>query len=112
MKNLKCIVFDKDKFTKELMISFIAKTDGVITIKARDLKKADVIFVDADLFDGNYMTGLPANTKIVIVSSSQDYIHSLFKKEITDYFKKSELSLRRFEEAIKKIRISRKELKD
>ncbi len=106
MKNLKCTVLDQDKFTKELIVSFIKKTNGISLINSAETHKADVVFIDAALFDGDYLTGLKQNAKVVIISSNQKYIHSFFQNEIADYFSKSEIKYDRFMTSIEKVRTS------
>ncbi|MFK7954381.1 MAG: hypothetical protein AB8B73_16130 [Ekhidna sp.] len=101
---MKCLVYDEDKFTRELVLGFIKKTDGLISISQQEASEADILFVDAAIYDGDYRLGLQKDTKIVIVSSNKQYIHSFFQNEIEDYLMKSELSLERFEMSIRKIR--------
>ena len=104
MKDLKCIVYDEDRFTKELILSFIEMTEGISSVSKTQINEADILFVDAALFDGDYMIGLKSNAKVVIISSSKQFIHSFFKNKIADYFDKSEISYHRFLVSLEKVK--------
>ncbi len=104
MKDLKCVVYDEDRFSKELIISFIEKTKGVSNLEENAIDKADIVFVDAALFDGDYLTGLKSTAKVVIISSNQQFVHSFFQNEITDYFNKSDISYTRFLDSVEKVK--------
>ena len=104
MQQLSCIVLDKDTFLKKLLSSFISKTEGVTELSDADLSKADVLFVDAALYEGDYMLGLNPATQVVVVSANNIFIKALFDKEIADFLPKSEITYDKFLESVSKVR--------
>lgn len=79
-------------------------TEGVSTVGNAQINEADIVFVDAALFKGDYMAGLKSNAKIVVISSNQKFIHSYFQNKIADYFDKTEINYNRFLASLEKIK--------
>ena len=104
MEDLKCIVYDEDKFIKELILNFIEKTNGVSSINSNNIKEVDIVFADEAFFDGDYVTELKHDAKVIVVSSNQKFIHSLFQNKISGYLNKFEINYDSFLTSIKKIR--------
>ena len=105
MKELKCIVYDEDKFTKGLITSFIDKIHGIQQVEINEALEADIVYVDASLVKENYLKNLKPDAQIIIVSSNQNYIHSFFQNEIAEYINKSEISYGRILKSIENVRI-------
>lgn len=104
MRELKCIVYDEDKFTKELISSFIEQTEGVSYIKSSDTGNADIVFIDSEFYGTEYTTAKDSNTRVIVISSDQKYVSSFFRNEIADYLPKSEITYARFLKAISKVK--------
>ena len=90
------MVLDEDKFFSELIRDFINKTEGVSNLLASQIKEADIVFVDVDLFDGDYKTFLKPEAQIIIVSSDKKHINAFFKKETAGFIYKPDLNYTSF----------------
>ncbi|MFY0599013.1 MAG: hypothetical protein JXR03_05040 [Cyclobacteriaceae bacterium] len=102
MKKLFCEVYDNDRFSKELILEFINKTEG-IAVKNGSPEPADIIFADLDSNEPN-MSFDRLQSQLIIISSDKKHIHSLFQDKITDYLHKPDLSYERFLVSIDKVR--------
>ena len=103
VRELKCIVYDEDKFTKELISNFIDQTDGISNIQPSDNDHADVVFIDTEFYGSTFKLDKALNQQVIIISSNPKHIRSIFRNEIADYLHKSEITYSRFLKAIEKV---------
>ena len=104
VRELKCIVYDEDKFTKELIYNFIEQTEGISNLKPSNTENADVVFIDSEFYGTEYTPAKNSNTRVIVISSNHKYVSSFFRNEIADYLPKSEITYTRFLKAISKVK--------
>ncbi|WP_370087482.1 hypothetical protein [Ekhidna sp.] len=102
-RDLKCVVYDEDKFTKELICNFIDQTEGISNMKPSDTDQADVVFIDTEFYGSAFKLDKSPNQQVIVISSNPKYLRSFFQKEIADYLQKSEITYARFLKAIEKV---------
>lgn len=101
-KELLCEVQDQDRFSRELITEFIKKTSDV-SLKNGSSGHADIIFIDEDE-NGTELAIEESRSQLVVVSSNDKYVNSVFKNQIADYLYKPHLSYDRFLLSIEKVR--------
>lgn len=107
MSDLTCTVQDQDNFSNTLLVQYIDQTPGISLVKKTNANPSltvDILFVDADQVKPNSSIEIVPSTHVVIVSSNNKYIHSLFKDQVADYLSKSDLTYARFLDSIEKIK--------
>jgi len=97
-------VLDKDSFTKKLLRNFIQKTEGITEVSNGDLAEADVVFIDAALYDGDYLARIKQSAYIVVVSGNNSFISALFSKKISDFLPKSKMNYEMFAVSMARIK--------
>lgn len=106
MNELICTIQDPDSFSNTLLVEYINKTSGITLMdKANGETPAriDILFIDTDQVKFNVPIEINPSSQVVVVSSNNKYVHSLFKDQIADYLSKSELTYARFLESIGKV---------
>lgn len=107
MRDLSCTIQDPDSFSSNLLTEYIDKTPGLALanhMNGGSSDEIDILFIDADQVKLNTAMDIGARTEVVVVSSNNKYIHSLFKNHIADYLSKSDLTYARFLDSIQKIK--------
>lgn len=113
---LKCLVIDDDRTQRELVGNYVCETEGLqltesfnSAVKASNFlsdNSADLIFLDIEMpvMSGlEFLKNLRKKTKIVLVTSKEEYALESYKFDVTDYLLKP-VAYARFLQAVNKVK--------